>query len=320
MSLINKISFQYKYRVLKELADAKKYTEFFKELDKTKKNHSNFLNLSKKFVSNLIKDNENDIFASKIIWLNSFLIEDLSYLNRFIYYYLEYQKIIIDPIKTYEEEIADFLKDNIETKKISFNDYLDNSYLYQWLILKSSEQEFKFINNQMPFFSTKNNFNFTKPTLSSCFISIVDHPYSIYQAIKNQNNNDIEKSRNIFLNLDNRSNFSNFENLSIEINRQGWHTNFLSWQDPNVLNSLRGKIILKSNLIENTYETLSSIIFHLIQSGLKIEINYEIINEFIKTNPLQYKIIEQDISAKEKKFLAPYIDNILDDIHQEKLS
>ena len=34
MSLINKINFQYKFRVLKELFDLKKYDEFFKELKK----------------------------------------------------------------------------------------------------------------------------------------------------------------------------------------------------------------------------------------------------------------------------------------------
>ena len=92
---------------------------------------------------------------------------------------------------------------------------------------------------------------------------IIDNPYNVYQTIKNQNDNDIEKSRNIFLNLDNRSAYFNLEKVTVEINRQGWQTNSRSWKDPNVLNSLRGKIILKSELIENTYETLSSIIFIL---------------------------------------------------------
>ena len=320
MSLINKINFQYKYRVLKELFDSKKFDEFFKELEKTKKNEKNFTDLSKVFVSNIIKDNEEDIFSSKIIWLNSFIIDDLSYLNKFIFYYINNQKRTIRPVRTYEEEVAEIFKNINGTEKISFEDYLDNSYLYQWLIIQNSKQEFNFINNQLPFFSTKNNYNFTKSTLTYCFISLVDDPYNIYQTIKNQNDNDIEKSRNIFLNLDNRPDFLSLGNLNFEINRQGWHTNLLSWKDPNVLNSLRGKIIFKSELLNNTYETLSSIIFHLIQSGIKIEINYEIIQEFVKSNPMPYKKIENNISAKEKKFLAPYIDNILSDMVQEKLS
>ena len=59
MSLINKINFQYKYRVLKDLVDTKRYEDFFDELGKTKKNHDVFSDLSSAFVSNLIKENEN---------------------------------------------------------------------------------------------------------------------------------------------------------------------------------------------------------------------------------------------------------------------
>ncbi len=313
MSLINKINFQYKYRVLKDLVDTKRYEDFFDELGKTKKNHDVFSDLSSAFVSNLIKENEKDIFGSKFVWLNSFIIEDLLYLNEFIIYYFNKQQKKVDSIKMYQEEIAEVFKNSKNNKNISFDDLLDNSYLYQWLILQNSDQKNNFINNQMPFFSTKNNFNFTKPTLTYCFIMIIDNPYNVYQTIKNQNDNDIEKSRNIFLNLDNRSSYFNLEKVTVEINRQGWQTNSKSWIDPNVLNSLRGKIILKSELIENTYETLSSIIFHFIQSGIKIDINYEIIQEFIKNNPVSLKKIEQNISVKEKKFLDPYIDNIISD-------
>tara|TARA_Y100001935_G_C17284162_1_gene499319 strand:+ start:175 stop:1131 length:957 start_codon:yes stop_codon:yes gene_type:complete len=316
MSLINKINFQYKFRLLKDLVDTKRYEDFFDELGKTKKNHDIFSELSSAFVSKLIKENEKDIFGSKLVWLNSFIIEDLLYLNDFITYYFNKQQKTVNPIKTYQEEIAEVFKNSKNNKDISFDDLLDNSYLYQWLILQNSDQKYNFINNQMPFFSTKNNFNFTKPTLTDCFIMIIDNPYNVYQTIKNQNDNDIEKSRNIFLNLDNRSTYFNLEKVTVEINRQGWQTNSKSWKDPNVLNSLRGKIILKSELIENTYETLSSIIFHFIQSGIKIEINYEIIQEFIKNNPISFKKIEQNISLKEKKFLDPYIDNIISDIER----
>ena len=319
MSLINKINFQYKFRVLKELVDSKKYDEFFTELDKIKKNQNNFLDLSKKFVSNIIKDNEEDIFDSKIVWLNSFVIDDLFYLNNFITYYFNHQQIIINPPKSYEQEISEVFKTRKENKKISFEDFLDNSYLYQWLILQKSEHKYNFINNQMPFFSTKNNFNFTKSTLTNCFILMIDDPYDIYQFIKDKNNNDIEKSRNIFLNLDSRPSFHNSDEVTVEINRQGWHTNLLSWKDPNVLNSLRGKIILKNDLINNAYDTLSSLIFHLIQSGMKIEMDYEVIQKFIKSNPVPFKKIEHNISTKEKKFLAPYVNNILSDLFEEKL-
>ena len=217
------------------------------------------------------------------------------YLNDFIIYYFNKQQKTVNPIKTYQEEIAGVFKNSKKNKNISFDDLLDNSYLYQRLILQNSDQKYNFINNQMPFFSTKNNFNFTKPTLTDCFIMIIDNPYNVYQTIKNQNDND-EKSRNIFK-LDKRSTYFNLEKVTVEINRQGWQTNSKSWK-VNVLNSLLRKIILKSELIENTYETLSSIIFHFIQSG--IEINYEIIQEFIKNNPVSFKKLNKTSHLKKK--------------------
>ena len=86
----------------------------------------------------------------------------------------------------------------------------------------------------------------------------------------------------------------------------------MSWTDANVLNSLKGKIISKKELYENTYEVLSSIILHLIQSGVGIELNYDLIDNFVKNNPIIYKSNPSDISQKEKKFLNKYVDDIID--------
>ena len=43
------------------------------------------------------------------------------------------------------------------------------------------------------------------------------------------------------------------------MNKQGWHTHTSSWTDVSVINSLNGKVILKKDLEENTFESLSSI-------------------------------------------------------------
>ena len=86
----------------------------------------------------------------------------------------------------------------------------------------------------------------------------------------------------------------------------------MSWTDANVLNSLKGKIISKKELYENTYEVLSSIILHLIQSGVGIELNYDLIDNFVKNNPIINKNNPNDISQKEKKFLNKYVDDIID--------
>ena len=71
---------------------------------------------------------------------------------------------------------------------------------------------------------------------------------------------------NIFLNLDDQKTIKNINNVDVEINKKGWHTHTNSWTGSNVLNVHRGKVILKSDLNFNTFDTLSSVILHLIQS------------------------------------------------------
>ena len=75
-----------------------------------------------------------------------------------------------------------------------------------------------------------------------------------------------------------------------------------SWTDPNVLSSLRGKIISKKDIINNTFETLSSVILHLIQSGVEMELNYDLIENFTNQNPVPDLELDIDISKKEKNF------------------
>ena len=100
------------------------------------------------------------------------------------------------------------------------------------------------------------------------------------------------------------------ENVNVEINKQGWHTHTTSWIDPNAINSLNGKVILKKDIISNTFEVLSSVILHFIQSGANIKMDYNLIKDFIDQNPPDIDLIEIDVSHKEKKFIGKYIDNI----------
>ena len=95
------------------------------------------------------------------------------------------------------------------------------------------------------------------------------------------------------------------------MNKQGWHTHTSSWTDVSVINSLNGKVILKKDLEENTFESLSSIMLHFIQSGLKIKMDYNIIEEFINNNPPIKNAAQINISQKEKKFIDQYINKIL---------
>ena len=83
--------------------------------------------------------------------------------------------------------------------------------------------------------------------------------------------------------------------------------------DANVVNSLKGKIISKKDLDNNTYEVLSSIILHLIQSGVELDLDYDLIDQFVKNNPVKHDDSLDDISTKEMKFLDKYVSDLIED-------
>ncbi len=311
MSVLTNIKYQYNLRILEDFISTNNYSEFFDHLEKLRGKNQLYLMLLSNLGNAAILNNRNDIFKSKIIWLSSYMQEDISYVSNFLDYYIKNTESSVGDINQYEKKLITILNKISNIESLKFSDFVDRSYLYQYLILHENKNEIKFLENHLPFFSTKNNLNFTKNTLTNCFIYIIDNPYNVYQKIKNIYNGDKSVAQNIFLNLDNHSSSLKIDNVEIEINKQGWHTHTLSWTDSNVLNSLNGKVILKNDLIENTFETLSSIILHFIQSGTKIKMDYNVIKRFIDINSQGNSSIKIDISEKEKKFIERYINNIV---------
>ncbi len=310
MSLLTNIKYQYNLRILKDFISNNNYTEFFVNLEKLKGNHGLYKQLISNLGNSAVFNCKEDIFKSKIIWLSSFMIEDVSYISKFLDFYNTKTLTKSGEVTLYEKKLVDLLNKFSEIKILNFSDFVDRSYLYQYLILHENTNTVKFVKNHLPFFSTKNNFNFTKNTLTNSFIYIIDNPYSVYQKIKDSLNGDKSLAQNTFLNLDNHSSFTKIDKVDVEINKQGWHTHTMSWIDISVINSFNGKIILKKDIIENTFEVLSSVILHFIQSGTNIKMDYNLIKSFIDSNPPKDNKIEIDISQKEKKFIDKYIGDI----------
>ena len=310
MSVLTNIKYQYNLRILEDFISSNNYQAFFDHLEKQKSNNQVYIQLLLNLGNSVILKNSDDIFKSKIIWLSSYILEDISYVSQFLDFYNNNIDTNIDGINLYEEKLIKILNKITKIENLKFSDFVDKSYLYQYLILHENTKDIKFLKNHMPFFSTKDNLNFTKSSLTNSFIYIIDNPYNVYQKIKNQFKGNKEIAQNIFLNLDDQSSFVKFNNVDVEINRQGWHTHMESWTDINVMNSLNGKIILKKDLYENTFETLSSIILHFIQSGAKIKMDYNVIKDFLNNNALEKSYDKIEISQKEKKFLNKYIKNI----------
>lgn len=314
MSFLSNVKFQYNKKILQDLFTSNKYKELLEHLlTLNQKNKDIFFSLSKEFAAQSIVLSDIEVTNSKIIWLNSYLDQDLDYVSNFIKYFMnnKYHKDINIP--KYENLLVNTIEDFLSEKSINFNDTVSYSYLYQWLILKNSNSPFLFIRNNFPFFSTENNLNFSNSKLTSAYIFLIDHPYEIYANLKNKFGNDPEVARNVFLNLDNKSHYSQISNTNFEINTKGWHINTDSWTDINVVNSLRGQILLKKHLCDNPYDSLSSIIFHLIQSGVEIEMDYNLIQKYVENNVIYQSSNSEQLSSKEKKFLKPYVEKYIDE-------
>tara|TARA_S200000501_G_scaffold361583_1_gene389994 strand:- start:376 stop:741 length:366 start_codon:yes stop_codon:yes gene_type:complete len=110
----------------------------------------------------------------------------------------------------------------------------------------------------------------------------------------------------------------NIVNYQVLENRQSWDVHAQSWLDPNVLNTYRGLAIGNEEFSLRTEEVLTKVIFHLIQAGLKIEVDYEVIAEFINDNKFIPKEFSSDISNKEKKLITNNINKkVLQDLEYE---
>ena len=309
MSFLNKFKYHYHLKHIDNLFEEKNYKGISDYLYNIRSEEKLFYELSLKYISNSINSFNQDVLNKKIVWINTFLDNDSEYLRVFIQHYIQNFKNLKQDIKSYKYEI-----DQIVTSEedINFNTLVNQSYFFQWMILNKHNVNFKFLHNEIPFFSSENNYNFTRQSLTQAYILILNNPYEVYLKIKKLVNQDQEIARNIFLNLDQKAQDDSYSNVNFKFPSKGWHIHTDSWSDQNVLTSLRGKIISKKEINNNTFETLSSVILHLIQSGVEMELNYDLIELFIKNNPIKDCHEGIELSNREKKFLSSFVGSAFD--------
>ena len=133
MSVLTNIKYQYNLRILEDFISSNNYQAFFDHLEKQKSNNQVYIQLLLNLGNSVILKNSDDIFKSKIIWLSSYLLEDISYVSQFLDFYNNNTDTNIDGINLYEEKLIKILNKITKIENLKFSDFVDKSYLYQYL-------------------------------------------------------------------------------------------------------------------------------------------------------------------------------------------
>lgn len=259
------------------------------------------------------------IFPSNIIWVNSFDLNDTNILNKFLTFYFHKISFQHSPTKVYSEAILEIF-DEIQIKgDIKFSELKDFSYVYQYLISLQNIDKCILLNSDLAFFESNLGRYFTHYYLSKCYFYVIKNPVTVLKDIKNKNPDfDSQSALNLLLNRDGQIplKYNSDKNRYIEENKQGWHTNVTSWTQANVLNTFRGFSLKIEDLILNPKDKFTDIIGHLIQVGLNIKLNYEIIDEFIEQNSqlLNMNIEAPIISNQEAKLFKRDIGTLVNNL------
>lgn len=281
--ILKKIKTNYLDKLFSELVYKNDFSKIKNELDKLKIDNDElyFLFLNRILNTYLNNDQGQSFFENKFIWLNSFDLDDTQIIQNFLSFYLEKRLNLV--ATNYTDELKKLPKE-LTNKNINFNDLVENSYLYQYEILKSANTKQKLILNNHVFFEKLPNKFFTHYYFTQCFFYIIRNPIYIYSKYKF----DFDSQQyalnflNGFSHIDHTVSEENL--VRVENTTKDWSTNVQSWTNSNVLNTFRGQIIKYEELINNPQQILAEIISHLIQSGMEIEIDYDLIDDYINTN------------------------------------
>ena len=84
MPFLSNVKFQYNKKILQDLFTSNKYKELLEHLLTLNQKIKIFFSLSKEFAAQSIVLSDIEVTNSKIIWLNSYLDQDLDYVSNFI--------------------------------------------------------------------------------------------------------------------------------------------------------------------------------------------------------------------------------------------
>ncbi len=313
MNFLKKIKSEYNTKLFNDHINNQKYELAYQlVLDLKSKDQVDFF----LFLKSVYKEFVNlpdTFYKKKIIWTLSYDLSDISYINKFLNYYLTKNSKSTYDTKNYTNTLSDyFTKNNIGKieDKITFNDFLKYSSLYQNLLLFDCSQEFLFLDSCASFFENNQKDYFTNSNIVFCYFYIIADPEILYLRYKNIHKSSEASFDEIFNFSDQYFLNPEQKNLKVYENRTNLNTNIKSWTDSNVVNTYKGKVISYQRLLSETEEVLIEILFHLKQYNFDIEINMDDIKNFISSNSIE-SLKESQLSNNEKKFLNRNLDQTI---------
>tara|TARA_Y100000996_G_scaffold398575_1_gene366747 strand:+ start:2108 stop:3064 length:957 start_codon:yes stop_codon:yes gene_type:complete len=312
MNFLKKIKLEYNIKLFNDHISSQQFDLAYKFiLDLNEKDKVDFFLLLKNCYEKFI-DLPNDFYKKKIIWTLSYDLDDLSFINKFLNYYLSKNSKSTFCYENYANTLSNFFTNNNighENDQIGFNDFIKYSDLYQNLILFDCSKEFLFLESCASFFETNQKNYFTNNNITFCYFYILAKPENLYLKYKNIYNSSEASFDNMF-NFSDQS-FLNPEQKNQKIktyeNRTNLNTNVKSWVDPNVIDTYKGKIISYNRLLEEPEEVLIEILIHLKQYDFDLDINMDDIKKFVSSHSIT-DFDDIELSKNEKKFLDRNLD------------
>ncbi len=315
MNLLKKIKLNYNLKLFEEHISKKEFDLAYKLIQDLKRKNQIELFLLLKNCQTLLRDLPFEFYKQKIIWTVSYDLLDLSYINKFLDFYLSRNLNLSFKIGNFTNLLNDYFC-NLDTKSkkkdIEFDDFISLSNLYQNLILFNQDNDYLFLNSCASFFETNKKNYFIYPNTTFCYFYIINRPEELLLRYKKKFGSSEASYNELFNFSDLQYLTKEQENLSFKVyeNRKSYNTNVKSWTDENVMNTFKGKIISYDKLLNQTQDVLIEILYHLRQFGMIIDINIDDVKNFILNNELNKKI-EGELSNTDKKFLDKNLDHTI---------
>ena len=254
-------------------------------------------------IQNILEDSNNSM--PNIVWLNSFDEKLNDFLEKFLdFYFLNSAKNLNYSFNSYVNEVIEKLSVFEMPLNLTVSDFVFNSSFYQLLISYEKKNQIIFLKNDMAFFEHESGKKFTYTNFTNSYFYLLQNPKNIYLKLKNDREgaNDLGKS---LFNLDQQPLNKTIRHQGlehhVEIYRSSWENNVSSWDSENVKNTYRGLLLKLEDIIDDPVFYLASIIGHLSQSNIDVEIDYKLIQQFVLNNGLPNIEVSGDLSNKELK-------------------